>query len=131
VWQYWRFLIGLCYPFQSGVRSAQRPDGADHERLLTLLWADRDPVRYRTAQKMGHRIRVVCGVEVQPGLLGILLQQPQPFQATAYTLTNQLNQIFQLAFVRRPDALKTGRPVVAIDVHTKETVTDTVLLEAC
>jgi hypothetical protein len=41
---------------------------------------------------MGHRIRVVCGVEVQPGLLGILLQQAQPFQATAYPLTDQLNQ---------------------------------------
>jgi hypothetical protein len=33
-------------------------------------------------------------------LLGILLQQAQPFQATAYPLTDQLNQILQPSFVR-------------------------------
>ncbi len=70
--------VGLGHPFQSRIGSVQWPDGADHERLLTLLWADRDPVRYRTAQEMGHRIRVVCGAEVQPGAFCILLQQAQP-----------------------------------------------------
>lgn len=34
--------------------------------------------------------------------LRILLQQAQPFQATTYTLTDPLNQVFQLAFVRCP-----------------------------
>jgi hypothetical protein len=75
---------------------------------LTLLWADRDPVRYRTTQEMGHGIRVVCGVEFQPGLLRILLQQTLALQATAYPLADQLNQVFQLTLVRRPDALKPG-----------------------
>jgi len=55
--------------------------------------------------------------EFQPGALGILLQQAQPFQATACTLTDQLNQILQLAFVRRPDPLKPGRSVIAVDVY--------------
>ncbi len=73
-----------------------------------MLWADSDPVRHRATQEMGHGIRLVCGVEFQPGLLGILLQQPLALQATAYTLTDQLNQILQLAFVRRLDALKPG-----------------------
>jgi hypothetical protein len=57
------------------------------------------------------------GIEFQPGALGILLQQAQPFQATACTLTDQLNPILQLAFVRRPDPLKSGRPVIAIAVY--------------
>ena len=64
----------------------------------------------------GCGIRVVCGVEFQPGLLGILLQQAQPFQATAYSLTNRLNQVLQFAFIRRPDALKPRGPIVAIDI---------------
>jgi hypothetical protein len=66
---------------------------------------------------MGHGVRVICGVEVQPGTLGILLQQAQPLQATAYTLTDQLNQGFQLTFVRCSDPLEPWGPVVAIDVH--------------
>ena len=66
---------------------------------------------------MGHGIRVVCEVELQPGAFCILLQQSLPFQATAYTLTNQLNQVFQLALVRYFDALKPGWPDVAIDVY--------------
>jgi hypothetical protein len=57
---------------------------------------------------MGHGIRVVCGVEFQPGLLRILLQQTLALQATAYPLADQLNQVFQLTLVRRPDALKPG-----------------------
>ena len=83
-----------------------------------MLWSDGDPVRHGTAQEMRHGIRIVCGIEIQPGTLGILLQQALPFQATAYTLTNQLNQLLQLVFVRRLDASKTGCPVVAIGVHT-------------
>ncbi len=50
------------------------------------------------------------------GALGILRQQPLALEAAAYTLTDQLNQILQLPFVRRFDALKTGRAVVAICV---------------
>jgi hypothetical protein len=37
--------------------------------------------------------------------------------ATAYTVTDQLNQVLQLVLVRCPDALKLRCPVVAIDVH--------------
>ena len=66
---------------------------------------------------MRHGIRVVCGVEFQPGLLGILLQQAQPFQATACSLTNRLNQVLQFVFIRRSDALKPRGPVVTIDVY--------------
>ena len=46
-------------------------------------------------------IRGVCGFELHPGALGIVLQQAQPFQATACTLANQVDQIFQLAFIWR------------------------------
>jgi hypothetical protein len=53
-------------------------------------------------------------VEFQPGALGILFQQTLALQATAYTLTNQLNQIFHFVFVRCLDALKPGWSVVAI-----------------
>jgi len=81
-----------------------------------LRGRDLGPVRHGTAQYLGHGIRVVCGIEFQPLLLGILLQQAQPFQATACTLTDQLNQILQLALVRRPDPLKPG-PVIAVDVY--------------
>ncbi len=85
--------VGLGHPFQPWVRARacpavsgiQWPDGADHERLLTLLWADGDPVRHGIAQEMRHGIRIVCGIEIQPGTLGILLQQALPFQATAYS----------------------------------------------
>ncbi len=63
---------------------------------------------------MGHRIRVVCGVEVQPGLLGILFQQPLAFQAAAYTLTDALNQAFQLITYRCPATLKAGRSVEVV-----------------
>ena len=40
------------------------------------------------------------------------------FQATTYTLTDQLNQILQLVFIRCLDALKPRWSVVAIDVNT-------------
>ena len=65
----------------------------------------------------GCGIGVVCGFEFQPGALGILLQQAQPLQATACTLANQVNQILQLTFIRRPDALELRGPVVAIDIY--------------
>jgi len=59
---------------------------------------------------------MVLGFECQPGALGILLEQSQPFQATACTLANQVDQILQLTFIRRPDALELRGPVVAIDI---------------
>ena len=109
--------VDLGHPFQSGIRSVQGPDGADHERVLSLLWADGYAVGYGTAEYLGHGIGVVCGFEFQPSALGILLQQAQPFQATACTLANQVNQILQLTSIRRPDPLKSGRPVIATAVY--------------
>ena len=35
-----RETIGPGHPLQSGIRSVQRADGADHERLTSLLWAN-------------------------------------------------------------------------------------------
>ena len=67
---------------------------------------------------MRHGIRVVCGLQFQPGALGVLFQQSLAFQAAAYTLTDQLNQILELVFIRCLDALKQRRTVVAIDVNT-------------
>ena len=49
-------------------------------------------------------------------MLGIPLQQALALQATAYTLTDQLHQVLQLTFIRRPDALELRGPVVAIDI---------------
>ena len=46
-------------------------NGANHEGLATLLWADGDTVGHRTAQNMGHGISLFGGVEFQPGVLGI------------------------------------------------------------
>jgi hypothetical protein len=66
--------IGLGRPFQSGVWAVQWPDGANHEGLLTLLWANGNPVRHRATQEMRHGICVVGRVQAKPGLLGILLQ---------------------------------------------------------
>ena len=61
-------------------------------------------------------IGILSGVEVQPGALGVLFQQALAFEAAADALADQLNQLLQLAFVRRLDALKSGWAVVAIDV---------------
>ncbi len=108
--------IGLGHSLQSGVRSVQRTDGANHEGLATLLRADGDPVGDGTTQKMRHGIGVVCGLQFQPGALGVLFQQALAFQAATYTLADQLNQILQLVFIRRFDALKPGRTIVAIHV---------------
>ena len=66
---------------------------------------------------MGHGNWILCGIEFQPGILGILLQQAQPLQATTYSLTNRLDQILQFVFNRRFDALESRGPVVA-DVNT-------------
>jgi len=90
-----------------------------------MILVDMEEVGHGTAQEMGQGpprfigcgIGVVCGIEFQPGALGILLQQAQPFQTTACTLANQVNQILQLTFIRRPDPLKSGRPVIAIAVY--------------
>ena len=74
-------------------------------------------VRHGTAHNSSHGIGVVCGFEFQPGALGILLQQAQPFQAATDALADQLNQLPQLAFVRCPDPLKSGATLV-LDVPT-------------
>jgi hypothetical protein len=36
----WSSVVGLGHPLQSGIRSVQRTDGADHESFASLLWAD-------------------------------------------------------------------------------------------
>ena len=109
--------VGFGYPFQSRIRPIQRADGADHEGLATLLRADGDTVGHRTAQDMGHGISLFGWIQVQPCALAILLQQPLSSQAATYSLADQLNQIPQLVFNRRFDALETRGPVVAIDVY--------------
>jgi hypothetical protein len=57
---------------------------------------------------MRHGIRLVCGIEFQPGAPGVLLQQALSFQAATDTLADKLNQILQLVFNRRFEALKSG-----------------------
>ena len=52
----------------------------------TLLWADGDTVRHRTAQNVGHGIGVFGGVGFQPGALGVLFQQALALE----TVTDQL-----------------------------------------
>ncbi len=83
--------IGFSHPLLSRIRSVQWPDGADHELFLALLCAGSNPIGYGAAQYPGHGVRVVYGFEFQLGALDILLEQAQPFQATACTLTNELN----------------------------------------
>ncbi len=80
--------IGIGDPLQSRIRPVQWADGAAHKRFLALLCADGDPVGEGTAQYLGQGIGLVCWFEFQPGALGILLHQAQPFQATACTLAN-------------------------------------------
>ena len=79
-----------------------------------MLRANGDPVRHGTAQEIGHGIGVFGRVEVQPGALGVLYQQPLPFQAAADALADQVNQFLQFAFIRCLDAFKSGWAVVAI-----------------
>ena len=67
---------------------------------------------------MRHGIRVICELQFQPGALGVLFEQALSFQAATYTLTDQLNQILQLVFIRCLDALKPRWSVVALDVNT-------------
>ena len=83
--------VGLGYPFQSGVRPIQRADGADHEGLATLLWADGDTVGDGATQNLWHGIGVFSRIEIQPSALGVLFQQALAFQAATYTPTDQLN----------------------------------------
>jgi hypothetical protein len=61
-------------------------------------------------------IGILCGVEVQPGTLGVLFQQALALEAAADALADQLNQLLQLAFVRCLDALKSGWSIVAIHI---------------
>jgi hypothetical protein len=92
--------------FQSGARFIKWPDGANHERLSSLLRADGDPIGDGTAEDLGHSIVVFRRIEVQPGVLGILLQQILTLKAATYTLTDQLNQVLKLTFIRGFDALE-------------------------
>jgi hypothetical protein len=73
--------IALGHPLQIRVRAIQGADGSDHERFLTLLWANGDSVGDGTAQDLWHGIGGFSGFEFQTGLLGILLPA-LPFQAT-------------------------------------------------
>ena len=66
----------------------------------------------------GCGIRVVCGLQFQPGVLDILLQQALALETETHSLTDQLNQRFQRAFIRGFDALESRLPVIAIDVNT-------------
>ena len=59
---------------------------------------------------------------VKPGSLGILLQQSLALQAAAYTLTDALNQILQLTFIRCLDTPKAGRSVVVINMDAEPPV---------
>jgi len=85
---------------------------------------------------LGHGIRVFGGVEFQPGALGIVFQQTLAIQATAYTLTDALNQSLQLVFVRRLDALKVGAAnlgggLVAVIFYQLLLVSPTYLFAVC
>ena len=82
--------VGLGYAFQSGIRSIQWPDGANHEGLAPQLRPDSDTIGDRAAQDLGHGIVVFSRVEFQPGALGIPFQQSLAFQTAAYTLTDAL-----------------------------------------
>jgi len=77
--------------FQSGIRPVEWADGANHEGFATLLRADGDPIRHGTTQKMRHGIRVFCGIEFQPGSLGVLLQQALSLQAATDTAEFETN----------------------------------------
>lgn len=64
----------------------------------------------------GHGVGVFGRVKVQPCTLSILFQQALALEAAADASANQLNQLFQFAFVWRLDALKAGWAVVAIHI---------------
>jgi hypothetical protein len=66
---------------------------------------------------MGHGIGVFDEVEFHLGVLDILFQQALSFQAAPHSLTDQLNQFFLRALVRRLDAPESRLPAVAIDVY--------------
>jgi len=85
-------------------------------RSSPLLRPDGDPVGDGAAEDMGHSIVVFRRVEVQPGVLGISLQQALAFQATSHALANQLDQLFQLALGWRLNTLKAVRTIVATHV---------------
>jgi hypothetical protein len=76
-----------------------------------LLRADGDPIGDGTAEDLGHSIVVFRRIEVQPGVLGILLQQILTLKAATYTLTDQLNQVLKLTFIRGFDALESRGPL--------------------
>lgn len=104
------------HPLQSGIGAIQWSYGANHEGFAPLLRADGDPVGDGTAENLGHSISILGWVEIQPGALGILLQQALALQAAAYALADQVSQAFELVFIRCLDTLKAGRSIVAIHV---------------
>jgi hypothetical protein len=62
-------------------RPLGQQDSSSHEGLAALLRADGDPIRHGTTQNMRHGIRLVCGIEFQPGALDVLCEQALAFQA--------------------------------------------------
>ena len=61
-----------------------------------MLWTDGDSVGDGASKDLRHGIGVFGRVEIQPGILGILFQQALALEAATYTLTDQLNQCFQI-----------------------------------
>ena len=57
-----RETIGPGHPLQSGIRSVQRADGADHESFTSLLWADGYSVGDGTAQNLRQGPPLFMGV---------------------------------------------------------------------
>ena len=90
--------ISLGHPFQSGVRPIHWTEGADHEGLAPLLWAERYTVGDGAAQNLWHSIGILGGLEVQPGALGILFQQSLALEAATNTLTDQMSQFLEFSF---------------------------------
>ena len=45
------------------------------DSLARLLRADGNPIRHGTSENMRHGIRIVCGIQSQPDLFGIVLPQ--------------------------------------------------------
>ena len=110
--------IGLGHPLQGGIRPVQWADGANHEGWNSIPQTRRLPcliswVVLCPTVSPSARSRVA-----KPGALGVLFQQALSFQAATDTLADKLNQILQLVFVRRLDALKPRWSVVVIDVNT-------------
>lgn len=96
--------IGPGYPLQSGIRSVQGAEGADHEGFLDLLRIDCDAAGDGTAQNQWQGIGLPGGVEFQPGAFCVLYKQALALQAAAdtraYPLTSSSNSPLYGALTR-------------------------------